>query len=863
MPAEKSNQGGTAGPGRAKTAAHEAPPRPWESGCAMNFSRKLSILVAFALAVPLVVARRDQSVAAGGQQEGQQDREVVAEAPPQQAPLPIPAAEVADRAEQDSVRLQDLRGRLAPDPAVLAIETQLPEAIRKIRRLARESENQIGPEVSVQFLGEIESRCGQAKKQLAEWREELTQRAIVLDEAIAELEGMRGRWQETSKSAKEAGFPPALIDRVRSTLGEILDTEKRVRDRRGAILTLEDQVSQGQVKIAQILAQVQAAHADRRRRLFVIDSPALWRALLEPSPAEQSLRSQIAASWTKSGAALGDFFRAYPERLALQALLFVAAVVLLYRLRVRARQWALKDESLEPSARILDRPLSVALLITSSVTVWLYPAVPRVVYSLTMLLLVVPVLRLLPGVLLTNLRAPLFALATFYVIDQFSFLAPELSLLRRLFVFGETVLVCMGLLWMFRLARLAEDRQGLWWPRSVNWGARVALPILIISGVANLFGNISLPLFLTSVTLRSAYLAVVLYAGALILDGVVAVGLRARLAQSLPVLRDHQSLLRERGVKAVHGAMIILWVFLTLEAAAIREPLFTGVWRVLTATWPLGSMRVSLGDLLAFGLVIWVSFLTSRFVRFVLSEQVFPRFPMPRGMPNAISSMVHYTILLLGFFVAIAAAGLDLGRFALVAGAIGVGIGFGLQNIVNNFISGLILLFERPIQIGDTIGIGSLMGEVRRIGIRSSTLRTGEGAEVIVPNASLVADQVVNWTLSDRHRRVELRIGVCYGSDPQRVIQILLEVARAHPETLENPAPVAFFDGFGESSLNFSLGVWTGRFETWSSVRSDLNVAAYAALRAAGIEIPFPQRDLHLRSVDQSVYGMIGKAKED
>jgi small-conductance mechanosensitive channel len=178
-----------------------------------------------------------------------------------------------------------------------------------------------------------------------------------------------------------------------------------------------------------------------------------------------------------------------------------------------------------------------------------------------------------------------------------------------------------------------------------------------------------------------------------------------------------------------------------------------------------------------------------------------------------------------------------------------VGIGIGLQDVVNNFVSGLILLFERPIQLGDTVEVGTLRGDVKRIGMRSSTVRTFDGAEVIVPNSQFVSAQFVNWTLSDRQRRISLPVGVAYGTDPTRVIGILTEVARANDDILNHPEVQALFCGFGESSLDFELRVWTDRFDNWRQVQSDLSVAINAALREAEIEIPFPQRDLHIRTV--------------
>ena len=184
-----------------------------------------------------------------------------------------------------------------------------------------------------------------------------------------------------------------------------------------------------------------------------------------------------------------------------------------------------------------------------------------------------------------------------------------------------------------------------------------------------------------------------------------------------------------------------------------------------------------------------------------------------------------YFLLSVGFLFALGAAGVDLSRVTLLAGALGVGVGFGLQSVVNNFVSGLILLFERPVKIGHTIEVGTLLGEVTRIRLRSSTVRTFDGAEVIVPNANLVSDQVINWTLSDRQRRLDVAVGVRYGTDPERVLAILQQVAESHPQVLKAPVPVALFRGFGDSSLDFLLRVWVARFDEWFVVQSDLHVA--------------------------------------
>jgi potassium efflux system protein len=204
-------------------------------------------------------------------------------------------------------------------------------------------------------------------------------------------------------------------------------------------------------------------------------------------------------------------------------------------------------------------------------------------------------------------------------------------------------------------------------------------------------------------------------------------------------------------------------------------------------------------------------------------------------------------------FVALAASGFEISQLTLVIGALGVGIGFGLQNVVNNFVSGLILMFERPIQPGDVIELSGTSGTVRDIGMRATILTTFEGADVVVPNGTLLAEKLVNWTLSDMTRRIDVNVGVAYGSDPRRVLELLLEVARATPGVAEAPESAVLFIGFGEHSLDFAIRAWTHDFGAWVRIRSNLSVRVYEALMTAGIAIPFPQHDLHLRSIAPQV----------
>jgi len=194
--------------------------------------------------------------------------------------------------------------------------------------------------------------------------------------------------------------------------------------------------------------------------------------------------------------------------------------------------------------------------------------------------------------------------------------------------------------------------------------------------------------------------------------------------------------------------------------------------------------------------------------------------------------------------------GFKFGDIAIIGGALGVGIGFGLKEIVNNFVSGLILLFERPVKVGDIIVVGQDMGEVTALGLRATTVQTFDNAEIVIPNAELITASVTNWTLAEKRVRVKVPIGVAYGTDIPNVLKILLSCADSNPTVLTQPPPRALFLAFGDSSLNFELRAWISDFNDNLMVRSELNQDIENEFQMAGIEIPFPQRDLHLKSVD-------------
>ncbi|MEZ5353560.1 MAG: mechanosensitive ion channel [Bryobacteraceae bacterium] len=268
----------------------------------------------------------------------------------------------------------------------------------------------------------------------------------------------------------------------------------------------------------------------------------------------------------------------------------------------------------------------------------------------------------------------------------------------------------------------------------------------------------------------------------------------------------------------------------------------------------IGDLSITLafitkGILFLFGLAF-----VARRAGGAIRRWILDRSSLGEGQKYAIERTVGYAVFSLGLLIGLNTAGVNLSSLAVLGGALGIGIGFGLQAITTNFVSGLILLLERPVKIGDRVEIDGLNGVIVQIGGRSTWVRTNDNIVIVIPNSDFITARIINWTANDARVRFRLPVGVSYSSDPEQVRSVLLQVAAANPDVLNHPPPDIIFNGFGDSSLDFELRVWTEtKVQVYPVLKSDLYFAIFAAFRQAGIEIPFPQRDLHIRSVQTPI----------
>lgn len=282
---------------------------------------------------------------------------------------------------------------------------------------------------------------------------------------------------------------------------------------------------------------------------------------------------------------------------------------------------------------------------------------------------------------------------------------------------------------------------------------------------------------------------------------------------------------------------------------------FRKVNEVLTAEiFHIGTQKFTLLLILKLLILIIALLWISGRLRKLLSTRILARSSMSVGSRQMISTLFHYTFIVVGLMIIIQAAGIPLTTLNVMAGALGIGVGLGLQEVFKNFVSGLVILFERPIKIGDRVMVGEVDGSIVEIRARSTTVLTNDNIAIIVPNSSFIVDNVINWTYNDPRIRFHIPIGVSYGSNPDEVEKALLAAAADVDEVLEEPPARVWFREFGDSSLNFELLAWTSRLlHSPGDFRSKLNFAVHRRLHEAGITIPFPQRDLHVKSGELSV----------
>ena len=772
----------------------------------------------------------------------------------------IPMAEISVQATSVSTILADKKKVLLTEEDKTSYAQQVDSMLARFDLLMEDPRQKRYEEINSRELDALNNDWKKVSARLEQVQQEMTRQVESFENEKNSLRILLRRWNLTLENAEKQNAQKTVREQIRSTINDIEKFMGALDNDSGILQGYLIKFSEKLISSNQIIRSQQALIDKSTIQQFEFDKPVIWKDSLHARDTSLAEPGFFGANIPVIKGFLKDNIKKLQVHLALFILISVVLVSLFRRLQKIVDQ---KDEEYVARTRILmSKPMAASLMITFTITLSLYDNIPEAIRSLNAILILIPMTFLIAHNIPRTMRKYLYLLMLFVVLTLFHDLTYKEDLFTRLVL----LLICAGslasIISMIRDSAIRE-MAGTTVSRRLLYRLSYVVALMLVTAIfANIFGGVYMAEYFGISVLYAIVVAILVNAFIQVINAILIMIIYSRWISSLTVIRNFGPTVEKRLTGGVMLAGWIIWVVNVLKEFKIKDAVFAWLIKVFHAPIAIGSTQIDLLNIILFVFIIWMTVTISRMIRFFLEGDVFTRLKLKKGVPGAISLILRITIITVGFLIAIAAAGVQMEKLAILLGAFGVGIGFGLQNIFNNLISGIILAFERPINEGDIIELGELMGIVKEIGIRSSIIKTYDGSEVIVPNGNLISEQLINWTLSDQRRRGEVRVGVAYGTDPQKVLDLLLEAAGTNERVLDNPKPWAIFLGFGESSLDFRLLFWIADAETRLGIQSEVAVSVNRLINEAGIEIPFPQRDLHLRSADAKIFDRINAVDE-
>lgn len=667
---------------------------------------------------------------------------------------------------------------------------------------------------------------------------------------LSDLDEMEQRWKLTLESQAEIRESEHLNIRIHSVLDEIAILKAAFHLKEKELIVLENDISQESSFCTDIVENVLLMKESLRDSLFYATSPALWHSADEPGY-YLDLDNKFKTFWSRSIKTISVYLNSEKNGLILALLIF--CLLFVYFIKYSFSKFHITDvETIQQKGIqtiLFDHPVLAGFTLFLISYRLYFPYHPLIIGKLTVLFLLIASQFLLKDYKDREKQAKRIfrGLIVLLALNYLQIMFWYFGYLSRYYILFEQIVGLIISSYYLRPDFWKQVPREYKFLRILGFMFINTFVFYLIALVCNLFGFFDLNILMLKAGIHIPVYTIIFIGIYRIWIALTGASLLIAKARKRTYLTHYWEKIEKRILQVVRFFLVSFWIYSIVILFELGLPTYVWITDFVLKERTIGTLHVSIWAVASFILILAFTFLLTGIIKFIIDDEFIKRTKLQRGVTNAISISIRYIIVFIGFTFAMSAAGIDLGKFSLLAGALGVGIGFGLQNIVNNFISGLILIYERPLQVGDTIEIENLMGQVTTIGPRSSHVVTYDGAEVVVPNGNLISNQLINWTLSDNKRRLEVKIGAAYGSDPNIVIKILQEVADENQGILKEPEPLALFEGFGESSLNFRLLFWVP-FELGLQAKSDVSIAMYNKFTENNIEIPFPQMDLHVKS---------------
>ena len=703
-----------------------------------------------------------------------------------------------------------------------------------------------------QKINNLIKRWEEYRIQLTGWESEISayvdRNLRLLDNFDAESQVLDISYEQ----ARQQEVPDELLSNLGNVIDELNAIEKQTKDYNFSYLRLQTRINRLRQSVVDMVQALYEKRESETYHIFHHRHPPIWQYSRGQETAGQEPASRLETLSDPSIRA-SELFQTHREKLYFLLVMGMglgAFIIYLRRQLVKTIGLDAARDINSASHLLFSMPAAAVAFILIFVGRIQLLEGTRFLWDILLFLLLLLAIALIIHRIPGRYRGLIYFAVLFSILDSVKTYVWFQSIHYRLYMLFEAVLMA-GVLFYFTRPYL-QTRLQLTTPMG-NFMIRlvpVAYFLCLVSVVSNILGYTNLSDLTLKVCTQSGIAAIIAYALYQVFQSIFISWLEQRFHRTAEPNYSELDFLKKRTGQVLKGVVLFFFVIGFLNIIDEMRTVMEFFNSVLTEPYVVGNLTFTLGSIFMFLLILLLSYVFSRLVSFLVSDEygLLRFFRLPEGIPTAISLVLRYSILIFGVVLSLSYLNVDLSEFNLMAGALGLGIGFGLQTVIANFVSGLILVFERPILPGDTIEVNNLFGKVSKIGVRASSISTYDGAEVVVPNMNLISNDLINWTLSDSIKRVEILVGTTYDADPNEVLRILRESPTGFDYVIKDREPLALFTNFGESSLDFRLLFWVP-FEVGLRAKSDVSIAIYNMFKEEGIEIPYPQRDVHIKDL--------------
>lgn len=756
-------------------------------------------------------------------------------------------SEIPIQIENTTAYLEEENNRILTSSIVSISKKTLTSVDRRFEKLFEISDSISLSNSNLVQLQNLQRRWNSLKEKVTESLATISERIQDLGKDSESQQDMLLNWEQSYKKYKSNDLPNELLISIKSINENILSLIQVIENESNDLISIQIALSNKNLAIKYKINALDRIISLKQKAVFDRNSDALWEQLSDTTSSNSILNqaSNLASSYSNYTISFYDY---YKRKISSGILIFLLFLSFTFGLKYYGSKIEDDNPTIHKAILLFNKPFSISFLLFllflsyTSESSLAFQGIRRV-------LMLIPLLFILLKIIDSRLKSTLYIFMFLFFVNELRVSSGNDNLLGNLILLSLALLTLFAISWVKKDNLISSFLHNDKIVSLVRNSFNISFVLIILVMLFDILGYVALSNILFNGFHNTIYATILFVTANLVFNAIVLITLKTKAMQKLKVVLFHSGKIISTAHNIIRISLSLAWIGILLNSFSIYDFVYNAIIKLLSINLGYGSISFSLSNILLFSITIWISFQLSKFIHFILEIDVLPKMELGRGVPGTITSITKYIILSIGLLMALVSIGIDFNKFALLFGALGVGIGFGLQNLVNNFLSGIILIFEHPIQIGDIIKVGDVAGTVKKIGIRASIVKSFDGSEIVVPNGNLISTELTNWTLSDKNRRIDINVGVKYGSDVKKVKELLLKCANDNTRIIKEPEPIVIFQNFGNSSLDFTLRCWAENIDNWFYSQSELRFAINQIFEENDITIPFPQSDVYIKEM--------------